>query len=455
VTLPPPLSEAEERALFNRIPSPEPSESQSDAASKAAGNGQVVQAAASAPRPSWLIDAADLLAEPDPGPTPWLIEDLIIDGALVACVGRWKTTKSYALLDLCISIATGRPAFGSLNVPKPGPVVFCNEESGRAALWRRLDALARGRGIDPEALRGRLMVSANSRVKLDDPGWQEELVAIGRELRPRLFALDPLARMKAPAREENAQTDMAVLVEFMRRLRDDTGAAVGFVHHTGHTGEHMRGSSDLESVWESRLTWTRDGQAAVITLKSEHREAEAAEPITYRIGWDGDTRSMRFGLAETTPRPTRKGPVDAMEAWIRARGSASGPELRRQFDITDKTEAERRADLVRRGITYDNSSGTGLYVAKAGNGGSGVGVAANSDSEQIPLNDAGLSTGSERPEYSYSGGLKGVHLQGFPDPSESGVPTGHPSPVRVGPEDDENELERLRAKYADIAEGEL
>jgi hypothetical protein len=41
----------------------------------------------------WLIDAANLLAEPDPGPTPWLVENLIVDSALVACVGRWKTTK--------------------------------------------------------------------------------------------------------------------------------------------------------------------------------------------------------------------------------------------------------------------------------------------------------------------------------------------------------------------------
>ena len=30
-----------------------------------------------------------------------------------------------------------------LAVPNPGPVVFVNEESGKAALWRRLDALSR------------------------------------------------------------------------------------------------------------------------------------------------------------------------------------------------------------------------------------------------------------------------------------------------------------------------
>jgi AAA domain len=252
-------------------------------------------------RRPWLLDAADLLAEPDPGPTPWLVDELIVDAAIVAAVGRWKTTKSYGLLDLCVCVAAGAPVFGDLAVPTPGPVVFVNEESGRAALWRRLDALARGRALDRERLRGKLHVAANARVKLDDEGWQNELLAVGRDLRPRLFVFDPLARMKAPGREENEQTSMGVIVEFLRELRDISGAAVCFVHHTGHAGGHMRGTSDLESVWETRLTWTRDGQSPLVTLAAEHREAEAGGPLDYRIQWDATTRTIRFDRVRDDP----------------------------------------------------------------------------------------------------------------------------------------------------------
>jgi hypothetical protein len=246
---------------------------------------------------SWLVNAADLLAEPDPGPTPWLIDKLIVDKALVAAVGRWKTTKSYGLLDMCISIVSGRPAFGTLDVPNPGPVVFVNEESGRTALLRRLDALCRGRAIDREEVRD-LHLAANTRIKLDEGAWWDELIDVGRDLRPRLFVFDPLARMKGATREENAQTEMATVIEFLRQLRDDSGAGVLFVHHTGHAGRHMRGTSDLESAWETRLQWTRDGQSPLVTVESEHREAEASEPLQYRIAWDADTRSMRFNLVE-------------------------------------------------------------------------------------------------------------------------------------------------------------
>jgi RecA-family ATPase len=139
----------------------------------------------------WYLDAADLLGRDDPGPTPWLVEKLIVDRSLTAVVGRWKTTKSYGVLDICIAIATGHPAFGVFAIPEPGPVMSVNEESGEAALWRRLDALCRGRAIDPEELRGQLFVSPNRRIKLDDAGWQAELIATGKQLQPRLFVFDP------------------------------------------------------------------------------------------------------------------------------------------------------------------------------------------------------------------------------------------------------------------------
>jgi hypothetical protein len=248
--------------------------------------------------PPWFVDAAELLARGDPGPTPWLVENLIVDHAFVAIVGKWKTTKSYGTLDILISIATGRPAFGVLAIPNPGPVMFVNEESGEAALWRRLDFLCRGRAINPEELRGRLFVSANRRVRLDDQEWQQRLLDDIGQLEPRFVVFDPLARVKAAALNESAQNEIAVAIEFLRLLRDETGAGVGFVHHTGHTGEHMRGSSDLESAWETRLHWKRAGQASEVTIESEHREAEPGLPFKYWIAWDGVTRSMRFEAVE-------------------------------------------------------------------------------------------------------------------------------------------------------------
>jgi hypothetical protein len=137
-------------------------------------------------------------------------------------------------------------------------------------------------------------------MKLDDGGWQNELVAIGKDIHPALFVLDPLARMKSAARDENAQKEYAPLIEFMRRLREETGAAVSFVQHQGHSGDYMRGTSDLESVWETRLGFRRDSDT--VTISSEHREAEAGPAISFRLTWDETTRSIRLvEVGDSTP----------------------------------------------------------------------------------------------------------------------------------------------------------
>jgi AAA domain len=203
---------------------------------------------------------------------------------------------------MAISIVTGDPWLGRLKVHERGQyVVLVLEESGRAALRRRLDFLCRGRGIAPmdapDALEY-LHFAANRGVKLDDGGWQNELVAAGKELGPALFMLDPLARMKSAARDENAQKEYAPVIEFMRHLREETGAAVAFVQHQGHSGEHMRGTSDLESVWETRLGFRRD--SSTVTITSEHREVEAGPPISFGLTWDETSRSISLVEAGNT-----------------------------------------------------------------------------------------------------------------------------------------------------------
>jgi hypothetical protein len=252
------------------------------------------------PRRHWLESASNLLAEPDPGPTPFLVDGLLVDGAIAAIQGPPKAGKTWLILELAISTVTGEPAFGRYEIPSAGPVMLILEESGREALYRRLDALSRGRNIKPESL-GEFYFAANARVRLNDPGWQKRLVDGAKQVKPRGIFLDPLVRLKGSGVDENSQREMAPVLDFMRDLRDATSAAVAFVHHTGYSGTHMRGSSDLEGYWESKVTLTRN-QDGTCELTAEHREAEASEGIRYRRSWDEHSRSMRLVAIEDPGR---------------------------------------------------------------------------------------------------------------------------------------------------------
>jgi hypothetical protein len=243
-----------------------------------------------APAPAWFESAADLLREPDPGPTPFLVDELIVDNAIAALVGAPKNGKTFALLDIAIAVAAAEQALDRFDVPQPGPVLLILEESGRAALHRRLDKLARGRALDPDRL-VELYFAANRRVRLDDGAWRDRLLEAASSRDWRLIAFDPLARIKG-AVDENVQREIAPVLDFLRDLRAASGATVAYVHHTPHDGSRHRGSSDLEAYWESKLTLVK--QDGTRTLRAEHREAEAAGPFVISFGFDPATRTLRL-----------------------------------------------------------------------------------------------------------------------------------------------------------------
>jgi hypothetical protein len=263
---------------------------------------------------TWFESAADLLAEGDPGATPFLVSELLVDRSLAAIVGSPKRGKTWVLLELALAVATGEPAFGRFAVPEPGPVLLVLEESGRAALHRRLDKLVRGRALEPGRLRA-LYIAANRRVRLDDEAWQAQL----RAARPpkgswRLVAFDPLARVKGATTDENSQRELGPVLDFLRDLRDEHGATVAHVHHTPHDGTRQRGTSDLEAWWESKLTLAQTGEQR--TLQAEHREAEAAGPYPFSFGYDEATGTFR-------PRVLQEELVEWLRAYLSEHPDAS------------------------------------------------------------------------------------------------------------------------------------
>jgi AAA domain/DnaB-like helicase N terminal domain len=284
----------------------------------------------------WLERASVLLAEPDPGPTPFLVERLIVEQAILAVVGSWKVAKTWALLELTLAIVTGRAAFGTYAVERPGPVILVLEESGREALHRRLDCLRRGYAIEEAAL-AELHFSANQRVRLNDHRWQERLLAAAAKIEPRAILFDPFVRVKGAEVNENEQREVGPVLDFMRDLRDEASAVVGYVNHTGHGGGHIRGSSDLEGYWESRLAVTKadrtadDEEPRIIT--ADHREAESGHQFRFALAFDANSRSLR--LDAITNEAER-----LIEKYLREHPGASKNEVVKAVDV-------RRQDVLR------------------------------------------------------------------------------------------------------------
>jgi hypothetical protein len=245
----------------------------------------------------WLRSGRELLEQPDPGPVDWLIEELLVEQALGVIQGHYKAGKSWLGLELAVAIVTGRDALGRFAVPHPGAVIMVLEESPERETHRRLDQLRRAHSLSPEAVTD-LHLASNQGVRLD-PGseWRERLVAAAKEIKPRAVICDPLVRLKGGEIDENVQREIVQVLDFISELRREAGCAVIFSHHVGHKDRgRMRGSSDLEAFWSSKIVI--EGEKNPRKLSALHRDAAPTEEYGWDLRWHEQSQSMRVEVAE-------------------------------------------------------------------------------------------------------------------------------------------------------------
>jgi AAA domain len=94
-------------------------------------------------------DLAAVLAGIDQaGPPAWLVEGLWPRDAYGVFAAGDKAGKTWAILDLALSVAAGRPWLGRFARPPSGRVLVFLGEGGDRAVVRRLRAIAAHKGID-------------------------------------------------------------------------------------------------------------------------------------------------------------------------------------------------------------------------------------------------------------------------------------------------------------------
>ncbi len=245
-----------------------------------------------------VLRASDL--ETAQAPESWLIERLWTAGAAGFVSGPPKALKTWTVLEMAVSVASGTPCFGSFPVPHPGPVLLYAAEDPMSALRLRIQSLARHHGLTIDQVDIRV-IAADS-LRLDRPGDRDKLAATVDLHHPALVILDPLVRLHGL--DENQAGPMAELLGYIRTLQRTTGAAVTIVHHarknsTHSAGQSMRGSSDFYAFLDSLVSLQR--RHGRLSLSAEHRSAPGFGPMPLELvagSQSGQEPSLHLG---TTP----------------------------------------------------------------------------------------------------------------------------------------------------------
>ena len=225
-----------------------------------------------APEPVPEIEFAEDLAKAAPAVPPQLVEGILHRGCKMTLGGISKSYKSWCLLDLGLSVASGQPWWGRRCIQ--APVVYMNFELPRWAILQRMHAVcgARpeitnvGRSFAVWNLRGRSADLALLRPKLEEQLSRHQF---------GMIIIDPIYKLLGN-RDENANGDVAGLLNEVDVFCQKFDAAVVIGHHFAKGDSTAKSAIDRMS---GAGAWARDPDALLMMTPHEEEECFAVSSI--------------------------------------------------------------------------------------------------------------------------------------------------------------------------------
>jgi len=217
-------------------------------------------------------------------PLRYVVKGLFPLPSVSIVYGAPGSLKSLLLADMAISVAAGLPWLPLATSPYTGkptlaaPVLWCDFDNGPRITHERFEALGRARNL--------AVTAPLSYVSMPVPWLDASNTAAMAALAERihdlgalLVCIDNLTLVKGQADENSAQ--MGSVMANVRRLAEDTGAAVILIHHqrkdgqgrkgqeaTVRAGDRLRGHSSIEAAVDLALLVEREPLSSTLALQS-------------------------------------------------------------------------------------------------------------------------------------------------------------------------------------------
>ncbi|MBX9777796.1 MAG: AAA family ATPase [Xanthobacteraceae bacterium] len=199
-----------------------------------------------------------------------VLPGLVAEGATVL-IGRPKLGKSWLALDLCIAIAAGRPALGTLQ-PEAGDVLYLALDDGEHRLRRRMAALL----PEGEPWPARLTLATRWR-RAGDGGLADIAAWCRAAAHPTAVVIDSLGRFRSLRGAESAAIYNAIAQ--LQRIAREHGVAVVVVHHARRRSgaDPVDTVGDIAGVADTVLAMKRDERG--VALYARGRDIAESETL--------------------------------------------------------------------------------------------------------------------------------------------------------------------------------
>ncbi len=170
----------------------------------------------------------------------WLVQDWLSEKSITFIVAPPESYKTWLLMDLAVSVASGMPFLGVANVYKTGSVILIQQEDSHAGITERLGVVIESKlGLNP-TINGEeysmpilpdlpIYVHPDRMLKFSDKKVMSDLESMVKELKPALVIIDPLYSATSM---ENYMADSTTDMFQLKRLRDKYGCSFIIAHHS-------------------------------------------------------------------------------------------------------------------------------------------------------------------------------------------------------------------------------
>ena len=245
----------------------------------------------------------DHVADIDPSPPKWLIDDFLVEHSMAALVAPSYTGKSFLAVDIACSVASGI-SFHGQSVEK-GAVMYVVGE-GRYGIRRRVEAFCRDRGFTMTRETAPLHFSKQG-VNFRDPSTISAMRDDLRKVKDvKLIIIDTLARSFGGG-NENASQDMGEFIQACDDLMHEFGATLLIVHHTGKdSSAGARGHSSLFGALDTCMTLKKISQHDILLHCEKQKDAPEFDDMQFCfVTLSGDDETPVLQRVETTSRPKK------------------------------------------------------------------------------------------------------------------------------------------------------
>lgn len=189
----------------------------------------------------------------------WSVDDWLPEDSIVFLVSPPESYKTWVLLDLAVSIASGKPFLDEYKVNKTGPVIIIQQEDSHAGITERMSVIIQGKmdmhaemkeeeSVMPCLPDLPIYLHPSRNLRFDNTKVMDELEIQIKKLHPVCVIIDPLySATSTDNYMANATEDMFRLKKF----RDEYGCSFIIAHHSKKNTDPD--STSREDSWGSQF----------------------------------------------------------------------------------------------------------------------------------------------------------------------------------------------------------